>query len=50
MVWPVIEATRVACRMLPVILQTMERKTRPPSSGKPGMRLKMPSKRLAIAR
>jgi hypothetical protein len=46
MVWPVIEATRVVCRMLPVILQTMERKTRPPSSGKPGMRLKMPSKRM----
>ena len=35
MAWPEIEATRVAFARLPVIFQTMERSTRPPSSGKP---------------
>src|SRR5579862_6868029 len=38
---PVNAAMLVARRNLPVIHQTIARKTRPPSSGKPGIRLKI---------
>lgn len=41
---------RVAVRKLPVAFQMIDRNTRPPSSGKPGSRLKTPSSRLAIPR
>src|SRR6266508_5508090 len=40
---PVCDAHRVAARTLPLRIQRSERKTRPPSSGNAGMRLKTPS-------
>ena len=48
--WKSQAAQRVAVRKLPVAFQMIERKTRPPSSGKPGIRLKTPSSRLANPR
>ena len=48
--WPDIEAIRVARSRLPVVFQMAERSSRPPSSGKPGTRLKTASSRLVQAR
>ncbi len=44
--WPTVEAMPVALFRFPVNFQTMARRTRPPSMGKPGRRLKAPRKRL----
>ena len=48
--WPATEAIRVARPRLPVVFQMAERSSRPPSSGNPGIRLKVASSRLVQAR
>ena len=48
--WPAYAAAMVPRLRLFVTPQTMDRNTRPPSSGKPGIRLNAPRSRLVKAR